>query len=109
MERLGRRIDLRATGFDSMPSLYRSSAGISRSIVPESPLWNPATGKFDVPRLRLALVKRYLTPEEFAHRVGVGRSSLYKAPKGEGVRDRTAMIILRGLARIKPVMPTIVE
>lgn len=81
------------------------------SRAPSTPgsIWDPASGRFDVALLRLALVKRCLTPDDLARRGSVGRSSVYKALRGEGVRQRTAMHILVGLSRIEPVMPLIPE
>jgi hypothetical protein len=67
--------------------------------------WDPGTGRFDPIRLRLALVLREWTPETFAVDTGCGRSSLYKALQGRGVRDRTAIAILRGLAQREPRLP----
>jgi hypothetical protein len=69
------------------------------------PLWNPATGRFDRSSLRLALVRREWTPETFAVDTRCGRSSVYKALQGQGVRDRTAIAILRGLAQREPRLP----
>lgn len=65
-------------------------------------LWDPATGRFDASRLRLALVLREWTAETFAKDTGCGRSSVYKALQGQGVRDRTAIAILHGLATREP-------
>ena len=68
-------------------------------------LWDPGTGRFDPIRLRLELVVREWTPETFAVDTGCGRSSVYKALQGQGVRDRTAIAILRGLAQREPRLP----
>ncbi|MGA2283923.1 MAG: hypothetical protein ABSH07_09715 [Candidatus Dormibacteria bacterium] len=67
--------------------------------------WDAATGRFDPIRLRLALVVREWTPETFAVDTGCGRSSVYKALQGQGVRDRTAIAILFGLAQREPRLP----
>lgn len=71
----------------------------------ESPIWDPRTGRFNAPRLQLALVLRGVTPEEFAQEAGVSRTSVYKALQGLGVRNRTAMRILGGLAQLRPRFP----
>ena len=68
-------------------------------------LWDPGTGRFDPVRLRLALVLREWTAEAFAVDTGCGRSSVYKALQGQGVRDRTAIAIFRGLAQREPRLP----
>jgi hypothetical protein len=68
-------------------------------------LWDAGTGRFNPIRLRLALVLREWTPESFAVDTGCGRSSIYKALAGQGVRDRTAIAILRGLAQREPRLP----
>jgi predicted transcriptional regulator len=47
------------------------------------------------------------TPDSFAKRIGSGRSSLYKALRGDAVRDRTAITILQGLADLPRRLPEI--
>lgn len=73
--------------------------------VRRSSLWDPTSGRFDPVRLRLALVVRDWTADAFAHDTGCGRTSIYKALQGSGVRDRTAISILRGLAQREPRLP----
>lgn len=68
-------------------------------------IWDPATGQFNPAQLRLALVQRGWTAETFAREVGCGRSSVYKALTGSGVRDRTALAILQALARRQLLLP----
>jgi hypothetical protein len=63
------------------------------------PLWDPRTGRFDPIGLHSALVRREWTAKSFAVDTGCGRSSVYKALGGQGVRDSTAIAILRGLAQ----------
>jgi hypothetical protein len=63
---------------------------------------DPASGRFDPVQLRRALVRRGLSAEEFAQEVACGRSSVFKALTGHGLRDRTAIAILRGLADLPP-------
>jgi hypothetical protein len=75
---------------------------IVRTTAP-TPLWDPRTGRFDGTRLRLALVSRGWTPEDFAENAKVSRSSVYKALQGVGVRDRTAIAIFAGLAQREPM------
>lgn len=70
-----------------------------------SPVWDPATGRFDVRRLRWAIVVRGWTPSEFAERTSCSRTSVYKALAGHGVRDRTALAILQALAHRQPRLP----
>jgi len=62
-------------------------------------LWNPATGTFDGPWLRRAIVSRGWTAQEFAAASGVTSASVYSALRGHRVRDRTALKIFRALAR----------
>lgn len=69
---------------------------------PTTGLWDPGSGRFVAVSLRLALVRRDWTPEALAEAAGCSRSSVYKALKGDGVRDRTAMAILRALAHREP-------
>jgi hypothetical protein len=68
-------------------------------------LWNPATGQFDPLRLLLAIVVRGWTPDDFAREAECGRTSVYKALQGKGVRDATAIAIFRTLARREPRLP----
>jgi len=68
-------------------------------------IWNPATGRFDPTRLRLALVVRGWTAEDFARDAECGRTSVYKALQGKGVRDATAIAILRSLRKREPQLP----
>lgn len=79
----------------------RPSATVSAARV----LWNPSTGRFDPGCLRLALVIRGWTAEDFAREGECGRTSVYKALQGKGVRDATAIAILRSLARREPRLP----
>ncbi|MBV9100001.1 MAG: hypothetical protein JO198_03025 [Candidatus Dormibacteraeota bacterium] len=68
-------------------------------------LYDPKTGRFDREKLRLELIIRGVTPETFASKTGVPRTSVYKALRGESVRDRTAINILFGLASLPPRLP----
>jgi predicted transcriptional regulator len=68
-------------------------------------VWNPATGQFDPTRLRLAIVVREWTAEDFAKEADCGRTSVYKALQGKGVRDATAIAIFRTLAKREPRLP----
>ena len=68
------------------------------------PIYDPASGRFDTVQLRRALIRRGLDAEAFAFRTQCARSSVYKALRGEGVRDKTAIAILRGLAEIPPLL-----
>jgi DNA-binding phage protein len=68
-------------------------------------LWDAGTGRFDPIRLRLALVLREWTAGSFAVDTGCGRSSVYKALQGQGVRDRTAIAIMHGLGQREPRLP----
>ena len=67
-------------------------------------LWDPATGRFDPARLRLAIVTRGWTPDEFAMEAKCGRTSVYKALQGQGIRDATAIAILRALVKREPTL-----
>ena len=66
------------------------------------PIWDAASGRFDKVQLRRALVRRGMSIEEFAQSVECSRSSVYKALTGDGLSDRTAIAILRGLASLPP-------
>lgn len=75
----------------------------TRSSTPApSSLWDPVTGRFDPARLRLALVVRGWTADDFAKEADCGRTSIYKALQGKGVRDATAIAIFRALSRRQP-------
>lgn len=63
-------------------------------------LWNTVSGRFDGVRLHLEIVRRGCTVPQFARRVECSRTSLYKAIRGHGVRDSTAIAILRGLEEL---------
>jgi hypothetical protein len=90
----------------TMPVTAPSPFGPAPSPVRQAPLlWDPRTGRFDPIRLHLALVLREWTPETFAVDTRCGRSSVYKALQGQGVRDRTAIAILRGLAQRERRLP----
>jgi hypothetical protein len=67
-----------------------------------SPLWDPATGRFDPARLRLAMVVRGWTADDLAKEADCGRTSIYKALQGKGVRDATAIAIFRALSKRQP-------
>jgi hypothetical protein len=82
-----------------------SRAATSSSTPPGNVLRNPTTGQFDPPRLRLAIVVRGRTPDDFAREAACGRTSVYKALQGKGVRDATAIAIFRTLARREPQLP----
>lgn len=69
------------------------------------PIYDPASGRFDIVQLRRALIRRGLDVEKFASRSQCSRSSVYKALRGEGVRTRTAIAILRTMAEIPPLLP----
>ena len=64
--------------------------------------WDPATGRFDPARLRLAIVARGWTADDFDKEADCGRTSVYKALQGKGVRDGTAIAILRALMKREP-------
>jgi predicted transcriptional regulator len=82
--------------------MVSDGAARPQSAASASRLWNPATGRFDPAVLREAIVSRRWTAEEFALAARIGRTTVYKALNGEGVRDRTAIAILDGLARRRP-------
>lgn len=85
---------------DSLPRV-----GVPSSTLVHASLWNPMTGQFDPPRLRLAIVVRGWTADDFAREAECGRTSVYKALQGKGVRDATAIAIFRTLARREPRLP----
>ena len=61
-------------------------------------LWNPRTGKFDPGQLRLAIVMRGWTVVEFACAADISTGCLYSALQGNGVTDKTAIKVFKGLA-----------
>lgn len=67
-----------------------------------STLWSAASGSFDGPLLRRAIVARGWTAQEFAEASGLTPASIYSALRGRRVRDRTALKIFRALARREP-------
>lgn len=67
--------------------------------------WNPKTGAFDTSQLRLAIVIRGWTVQEFASDARVSLGCLYNALKGCGVSDRTAIRMFKTLATRQPVVP----
>jgi hypothetical protein len=62
-------------------------------------IWNPATGRFHGPCLRLALVMRAWNVEEFAEAAGISRACAYGALAGKRTRLTTAAKVMRTLAR----------
>ena len=70
------------------------------------PLYDPRSGRFDPGRLRRALVLREMSPEQLAFEAGCGRSSVFKALRGEGVQHRVAILILGALVRHPRTLPT---
>jgi hypothetical protein len=70
--------------------------------VPQRPLYDPLTGRFNVRRLQHEIFIRGWTNEEFVLEVTCGRSSVYKVLRGEAVRNKTARAILEGLDRRAP-------
>lgn len=66
------------------------------------PLWDPATGRFDGPRLRREIVRRGWTVPEFAREAGYHEASGYSWIKGNRVYDRTALRIARLLGTRQP-------
>ena len=68
-------------------------------------MWNKRSGKFDTDWLQDELMLRNLDRTEFAAAIGVSRTTIYEVLGGKGVVMKTAMRILRGLARIPPKSP----
>jgi hypothetical protein len=85
-----------------MTATIRAAQPPSSEEPPHRPLFDPATGRFNVGRLQGAIFVRGWTAEEFALNVECGRSSVYKALAGQPVRNRTARAILEGLHRREP-------
>lgn len=69
---------------------------------PRGPLYNPATGRFDVRQLQREIFIRGWTVAEFALTLDCGRTSVYTALAGTAVRNSTARAILEGLHRREP-------
>jgi hypothetical protein len=72
------------------------------SSVAERPLYDPMTGRFNVRRLQQEIFIRGWTTEEFVLEVTCGRSSVFKALRGEPVRNKTGRAIIEGLDRRAP-------
>ena len=68
----------------------------------QRPLYDPATGRFNVPRLQSEIFVRGWTVEEFVVGLECGRTSVYKVLAGKAVRNRIARAILEGLHRREP-------
>ncbi len=66
-------------------------------------LWDPASGRFHVVRLRAAIVSRGWTVAEFAAASGVSRACLYNALRSWASSDRTAIRIATTLATREPL------
>jgi predicted transcriptional regulator len=71
--------------------------------VPLLDLYDPGSGRFNAHLLELELTRRALTPDQFAERAHIARSTLYCALAETGVRRRTALKILVALRDIEPV------
>lgn len=65
-------------------------------------MWDPRSGSFDGPRLRLAIVSRGWTIPDFASAAGVHMATVYSAVNGNRVRDGVAIRIFGALERRKP-------
>src|SRR2546421_4914150 len=65
---------------------------------PRCALWDPASGQFDVSRLRAAIVGRGWTVPEFAATAGASRGTVYRALGGIAVSDRTGV---RGISALE--------
>jgi predicted transcriptional regulator len=68
-----------------------------------SSLWSAATGGFDGPALRRAIVARGWTVPEFARAARMNSASLYNALRGRRVRDSTAIRIFDTLEKRSPM------
>lgn len=67
-------------------------------------LWNSETQSFDGAMLRRAIVMRgWNGVSEFARSSGLRESTVYAAVAGHAVRDRTALGIIRALAKREPI------
>lgn len=65
-------------------------------------LWSAASGRFQVVRLRAAIVARGWTVPEFAAIAGISRACMYNALRHQSVSDRTAVRVIRALASRDP-------
>jgi lambda repressor-like predicted transcriptional regulator len=66
-------------------------------------LWDPASGRFNMVRLRAAIVSRGWTVAEFAATAEVSRACLYNALRAWATSDRTAIRIAATLATREPM------
>jgi hypothetical protein len=69
-------------------------------------IWDPATGRFDGPRLRLAIVVRGWTLPEFASacRPRLSMTTLHNALDGKRCLESTVIRILQTLTTRDPVL-----
>ncbi len=66
-------------------------------------LWDPASGRFDLVRLRAAIVSRGWTVADFAATAGMSRACLYNVLRTRAASDRTAIRIATTLATREPL------
>lgn len=66
-------------------------------------LWSAASGRFQVVRLRAAIVARGWTVPEFAAVAGISRACIYNALRHQSVSDRTAVRVNQALASREPL------
>lgn len=71
----------------------------------DKPFWNPRSGAFDGPQLRMAIVLRGWTVRQFAVVSNVSLACLYRALRGYGVTDDTATKIFQGLRQRQLLAP----
>jgi hypothetical protein len=77
--------------------------------VPQGPLYNPATGFFNIRRLQYEIfIRGWTSTDEFARDCDCGRTSVFKAVAGKAVRNRIARAILEALHKREP-RPTLLE
>lgn len=80
------------------------------TVTQEVSFWNPQSGIFDARKLRMAIILRGWTVVEFARAAGMSPACMYNALSGNGVNDRTAIRIFRGLSQREPMsIPSILS
>ncbi len=77
--------------------------GASSILRLRSGIWDPASGRFNAPRLRGAIVSRGWTVGEFAAAAGLSRACLYNALRAWSTSDRTAIRIATTLSTRAPI------
>lgn len=82
---------------DSRTTVFGEPEGIAVSSRDHRLFWDPVSGCFDGPQLRLVIVRRGWTVEEFAALATISRACAYGALAGRPLRQKTAALVHRAL------------